>query len=269
MKANPFDTPEAMRFNEARRTFLEALLVNVGEKYGIGSALDVGCGVGLFCKYLKARGMKVKGLDARTENVDEAKRRNPGVEFDVSNIESLVGGAVGQFDLVVCFGLLYHLENPFLAIRNLFSVTGKLLLVETVIAPWKPLAAFLYEEDQRPDQGVHYVALIPTESFLIKCFYTAGFSFVYKPGILPKHEYFRSSLIKRRRRTFLVASKIELSLTGFDVAREPKTDRHMWDSLIVGAILKAEHVRGVLRHGLSGLNDWRNRRLGNGADSRW
>jgi tRNA (mo5U34)-methyltransferase len=38
---------------------------------------------------------------------------------------------VGQFDLVLCLGVLYHLRHPLLALERVFSVTGKQLILET------------------------------------------------------------------------------------------------------------------------------------------
>lgn len=37
----------------------------------------------------------------------------------------------GTFDLVLCFGILYHLENPVLAVRRISAVTRKVIVVDT------------------------------------------------------------------------------------------------------------------------------------------
>ena len=36
-----------------------------------------------------------------------------------------------QFDFVFCFGVLYHLKNPYLALENLYRVTKETLIIET------------------------------------------------------------------------------------------------------------------------------------------
>ena len=36
---------------------------------------------------------------------------------------------------MLCFGFLYHLENPFNVLKRLRNVTGDLLLLETHVAP--------------------------------------------------------------------------------------------------------------------------------------
>jgi tRNA (mo5U34)-methyltransferase len=40
---------------------------------------------------------------------------------------------VGEFDLVLFLGVLYHLRNPFLALEKVASVTRSSLIVETVV----------------------------------------------------------------------------------------------------------------------------------------
>jgi hypothetical protein len=41
-------------------------------------------------------------------------------------VEDLSLRDIGTVDLVLSVGLLYHLENPFRAIRNFHALTGKL-----------------------------------------------------------------------------------------------------------------------------------------------
>jgi tRNA (mo5U34)-methyltransferase len=41
--------------------------------------------------------------------------------------------AVGVFDLVVFAGVLYHLRDPLLALEHVASVTGELLILETLV----------------------------------------------------------------------------------------------------------------------------------------
>lgn len=249
MKLAPFDTPSTIRFNEARKVLLERLLPTIVKQCDINTALDVGCGFGFFSRSLKEFGLQVTAVDGRAENVTEAQKRIPDVEFKVHDAESPSILSIGRFDLVLCFGLLYHLENPFLVVRHLAELTGKVLLIETVIVSSKSLSAVLYEEDPRQDQGLNYIALIPTESWFVKCLYIVGFPFVYKMNVLPDHEYYRSSLIKKRKRTVLIASKVELSSPLLCLVSEPRTNRHMWDTFGIGFILKSEPIRKILKSG--------------------
>ena len=50
------------------------------------------------------------------------------IEFDYNNIYNI---GEEKFDFVFCFGVLYHLKNPYLALENLYKVTKETLVIET------------------------------------------------------------------------------------------------------------------------------------------
>lgn len=208
MVASPFETEDARKINEARGKFCKSVLPQLIRDAGITTALDAGCGApGFFSALLRELGLEVKGFDARPENVAEAKRLNPGIPFEVSNIESPSVLELGSFDLVLCFGLLYHLENPFAAIRHLRSLTGKYLLIETMVAPFDSLHSVICEEYESRNQSLNYIVMVPTELAFIKMLYKAGFAEVYRPQCFPAHEEFRGTLMRRRARTVLLARR--------------------------------------------------------------
>ena len=125
-----FDQPEARSLREARQAFLLEVLAQIELLLALETALDAGCGIGYFAAALNQSGLEVAAFDARTENIEEARRRFPQIRFHCANIEDSAVLELGTFDVTVCFGLLYHLENPLRALRNLYSMTKKVLLVE-------------------------------------------------------------------------------------------------------------------------------------------
>jgi hypothetical protein len=135
---------------------------------------------------------------------------------------------MGTFDLVLCFGLLYHLENPLRAVRNLHSLTDKVLLIESMCAPGAGPCLQLLDEYQNEDQGLNYIAFYPTESCLVKMLYRSGFRFVYGFVKLPDHSLYRASRQRRRERTMLVASKERLTAEGLELLPEPTRPWDMW-----------------------------------------
>ena len=50
------------------------------------------------------------------------------ISFEYKNIYQLKNE---KFDFVFCFGVLYHLKNPYLAIENLYEITKEVLIIET------------------------------------------------------------------------------------------------------------------------------------------
>jgi SAM-dependent methyltransferase len=212
MSQNPFeafDCPEALRINKARMDSVKELILELKSSIGIHSVLDAGCGVGHLSKALWELGIpKIIGIDARRENVEEAQKRHSFGSFRCVDVEDLPNGQ--SFDLVFCFGLLYHLENPMRALRNVRAVTGKVLLLETMINTKVKPTLLLMDELRSINQGVRYLAFYPSESCVAKMLEAVGFPFLYRLKILPDHPNFRRKLLRKRARTIVVASTVEL-----------------------------------------------------------
>jgi SAM-dependent methyltransferase len=215
-----FDSEFTRGYTRVRQDFTAELLDALRKETEISSALDVGCGVGYFSKFLSDMGLAVTAIDGREENTVEAKRRYPEVTFVTRNVEESALSEIGTFDFVLCVGLLYHLENPFRAIRNLHSVTGKLLLVESMCIPGRAAGMALLDEDRAHDQGLNYVAFYPSEPCLIKMLHRAGFPFVYQFKHLPTDAQFCTTVWRRRSRTFLAASLVPLTIGNLAIATE-------------------------------------------------
>jgi SAM-dependent methyltransferase len=56
---------------------------------GPGPVCDLGCGPGHVARYLHERGVRVTGVDLSAEMVEQARRLNPGVDFQQGNMLSL------------------------------------------------------------------------------------------------------------------------------------------------------------------------------------
>jgi SAM-dependent methyltransferase len=224
-----FDRSHYDSLNRARGDVVRTILASVASEHPIRTAIDVGCGFGYFSGLLSSLGFEVTAVDGREENVREAQRRFPAISSRVMDAEDAALRSVGQFDLVFCFGLLYHLENPFLAIRHLRAISSDLLLVESVIYQGSDTIMGLVDECPQDDQGLNHVAFYPTENCLIKMFYKAGFPFVYRVAAKPRHPEYSSSRGSRKVRTMIAASLSELRSDALDPAEEPRTLVRPWE----------------------------------------
>ena len=113
-----------------------------GDAHTHKTAIDLACHEGWFAQQVARRGFDVLGVDARPEHVADATlaARACGVtnaRFRTADVHSLLPGRDGRFDLVLCLGLLYHLENPVGALRTARELTadGGVCVIETQIAP--------------------------------------------------------------------------------------------------------------------------------------
>jgi SAM-dependent methyltransferase len=223
-----FDSDLARNYTEVRQTFIGEFLAGVRKQVELTTALDVGCGVGYFSQFLSGLGFRVVAIDGRSTNIQEAKKRWPEIAFLTRNAEDPALPEIGTFDFVLCVGLLYHLENPFLAIRNLCFVTGKLLAIESMCAPGDHPSMELLDEYHEEDQGLEHFAFYPTESCLVKMLYRAGFPFVYGFKQLPDHPAFRATRARHRERTMLVASHQGLNMHELTQIVESKRPWDIW-----------------------------------------
>jgi tRNA (mo5U34)-methyltransferase len=106
------------------------------------TVLDVGCNAGFYSFEAKRRGAKrVLGVDGQRQHVRQGlfvrKVLGLDVEFRRLNAYELGSRIVGQFDITLALGLLYHLKHPVLALENLYRVTKELLVIETAVMPAK------------------------------------------------------------------------------------------------------------------------------------
>jgi SAM-dependent methyltransferase len=206
----PFDASSAVELTRARQDLIRSFLEEIRSQAVLRSAFDVGCGVGYLSKFLHDLGLQVVAMDGRETNIAEARKRHPGITFLTADAEKLTNEAEPG-DLVLCAGLLYHLENPFRVIRNLHSLTRKVLIVEGMCTPGPGATMELLDEGKSQDQGLDFVAFYPTEECLIKMLYRSGFPFVYLFRRLPNHVLYRESIWRKRERTMMVASKVPLT----------------------------------------------------------
>ena len=242
-KISPFDLPSAQDFNKVRQDFIGRFLRDVRQQIALKTTLDVGCGVGYFSRFLSDLGFDVQGIDGRNENVQEAARRSPDIKFLVADAENLPLLELNVCDFVLCVGLLYHLENPFRAVRSLHRLTSKALLIESMCASGSRPNMELIDESHEDNQALTYVAFYPSEPCLIKMLYRAGFPYVYAFEKLPPHPLFHASFWRRKARTMLVASKAPLTASGLRLTADV---RGPWEVLSTNRERLKARVEGLV-----------------------
>jgi 2-polyprenyl-3-methyl-5-hydroxy-6-metoxy-1,4-benzoquinol methylase len=99
--------------------------------------LDAGCGEGFVTEIIARQlpGTAITGFDFNAPSVELARAKNPGVTFDIASIYELPYRD-NQFDVVGCFEVLEHLQEPRQAIRELARVSKRAVIVSVPHEPW-------------------------------------------------------------------------------------------------------------------------------------
>jgi tRNA (mo5U34)-methyltransferase len=150
------------------------------------------------------------GVDIRPANIERAIaiRDHLGIDprrlsFRVADVFDL--GDIGQYDVVLCLGLIYHLENPVGALRIARAVTGTVCVVESqlhrheqpITHGWGISGEFLhqpaswaayYEEPQLQEHSsiASYgglISLVPNRAAVLQALTAAGFGEIRVPPV--------------------------------------------------------------------------------------
>jgi 2-polyprenyl-3-methyl-5-hydroxy-6-metoxy-1,4-benzoquinol methylase len=101
--------------------------------------LDVACNCGGFSlEAVESGAAYVLGIDVTPKYIEQANTLKRALsvdnaDFELLSIEELDPERIGTFDVVLNFGILYHLENPVLAMKRLSAVSGDVMVVETAL----------------------------------------------------------------------------------------------------------------------------------------
>ena len=128
------ESPRTVAIHESLRRF-------AGADLGGRSALDLGCLEGGHSFELRRAGLDVLGVEGRTGNFERCLRLRDyyralgGIEFVLADVRAFEPHR--RFDVVVCSGLLYHLDDPMRFIGRLGELIapGGMLYLDTHVAP--------------------------------------------------------------------------------------------------------------------------------------
>jgi FkbM family methyltransferase len=130
-----FHRHDYLELNRARLEHLESLALPIEGK----SIVELGAGIGDLTPFLLSKSQRVTAIEGRSQDVTIMQGRYPRedypglqiVQMDVSAPRHL---PEAPYDVVFCYGLLYHLQNPAAFLDWLKEITGGLLLLETRVS---------------------------------------------------------------------------------------------------------------------------------------
>ena len=131
--------PEFVRpIHATREKALRLFLDQFGKKGSLNDALDVSCHEGYFSLVLAEYFNSVVGVDKNADSLQKAQQitallGNRKISYVHTALEDWKEKK--QSDFVLCFGLLYHIENPVEIVRKLASLTKGAICIESQVLP--------------------------------------------------------------------------------------------------------------------------------------
>ena len=190
--------------------------------------LEIG-GFGLLAEPWLERDVTVVTLEQSAEAALLLRQQYPNLQVHAGGLgdEKARGG---QYEVVLCHGLLVRQENPAEWLRHLAAVASWWVFLETAVCDTKR-SALAAPDDAPPD-----CRCFPSPAYVTEALRRAGFPFVYVPASPPRHPDFRvkwkNNLDWRRGgrllRCVFVASKQELYLPSL-VTRSMPTGKAIYE----------------------------------------
>jgi SAM-dependent methyltransferase len=141
LEAGP-DAPQVGEANGVKVRRVMQLTSDLGSRpFADMRILDLGCGEGVYAIEAGLRGADVVALDARTARMADGARCAErhglaNVTFRQEDVRGLSRDTHGEFDVVYCLGLLYHLDGPdlFSLLERIHELCRDVLIVDTLVS---------------------------------------------------------------------------------------------------------------------------------------
>jgi len=191
------DAPKDARGHYQRyQHIFPAILSLTGGTLAGNRILDVGCNAGFWSIQAKQVGASnVLGIDSSEANIHQARFVAELIglndaKFCVTNTYDVSKETLGEFDITLFFGLLYHLDSPVLALQRMYNVTKKFIVIDTQLT--NADIAILKIDDDTADRyhkqsHTNPIALIPSESAVLFMLKSVGFRNVFRIPTLSKN----------------------------------------------------------------------------------
>lgn len=181
-----FHSNHYLRHNARRLEHLASLRIPVSGM----TVLEVGAGIGDHSHYYLDRGCKLTITEVRRENLQYLKKLYPDQKICYLNMEKPNSLSDAPFDLIHCYGLLYHLKFPKQALEFFGKNCKRLLFLETCVSFGSTAEINLVNENEDdPTQANSGMGCRPTRNWIFEQLKNL-FEYVYIPITQPNHEEF-------------------------------------------------------------------------------
>jgi len=173
-------------YTNARLRHLESLNLDLSGK----SVLEVGAGIGRLTQFFEGKGCAVLSTDGSLGNVNEMRRRYPRRRIEQLDLDTNPDlSNLGSFDVIFCYGTLYHLSKPAQALRALSQICKEIILLETRVALGSHSEVQYVHEVVGAEHAVSGVGCRPTRSWVMDRL-KEYFGYAYQTRTQPRDETF-------------------------------------------------------------------------------
>lgn len=161
----------------ARKFQLESLIELTGRDYFNG-ILELGCGPGYSCVYLKNRYNHFTGIDYSEKFIEIANQLNlNNTTFLKGNIKNFSNLKIDEYDLILGIGILHHVDDIEKVLNNIKIVCNKNTIL-AFIEPYSgnPIIQILRKIRKRIDKQYSDEQIFFKKKDIIKLFNENGFS---------------------------------------------------------------------------------------------
>lgn len=221
--ASHFVSERYQRLDQRRLEHLASLELELSGK----SVLELGAGIGNHTQFFVDRNCRVTTTDGRLSNVKILRQRYENLDVRHFDLDRSGAKLSGTFDVVYCYGTLYHLERPAGALALLSQHCSEKLLLETCVSFGdRPELNPCAEKSYVPDQALRGKGCRPTRSWIWHAL-AQLFEHVYVPVAQPWHEQFpvewnEHQISEPPARAIFVASRKSLQNRSLVAVRDPR-----------------------------------------------
>ena len=174
-----------LRINSRRLEHLATLGLPLNNR----KVLEVGAGIGDHSSFYIDRGCKITITDGRADNVEYIKNIYPQDDIRILDMDNPVLPDNEKWELIHCYGLLYHLNFPGKAITFLSNRCENFMILET-IAHDKDIDITRAEEPKSIQQNsLSGLCYRFSKTWVLKQL-QANFKYVYTTKTYPHHRDF-------------------------------------------------------------------------------
>lgn len=181
---NSFYNKNAIKINTDRIQHLDSLKLDFNNK----KILETGCGgIGQFTKYLVNNGAIVTLNDARIDNILANLNNNKyTLNYNTWDLNKPIN-TDEIFDIIFCYGTLYHLTEPELAIKSFAKLCKEYIIISTCTNGKNDESINIVYESNTPEQGFHSYGCRPGRLFIYNKL-KENFKYVYTLKTQPNNE---------------------------------------------------------------------------------